>query len=118
MEQDIKNNKHNILRFKEQIKKLNDKQKENRKITRQPHNCDTWNYQRGEFELKRTLFISYTAYYIVKHYLWLEENKERYDEYLDDIIKKAKHVFNHDYGYPSNVFKIEVKDLVNRYTTE
>jgi 23S rRNA maturation mini-RNase III len=118
----IVNNKHNVQRFKEHIAKLVEEQKSNRAVTRKPHNSDTWTYQNAERELKYELFVKYTAYYVVKHYLWLEENKEKCEEYLNKVIENAKHVMHVEdewaHKYAVSNFRDKVKYYIDEYTTE
>lgn len=118
----IVNNKHNVLRFKEHIAKLVVEQKCNRAVTRKPHNSDTWTYQNAERELKHELFVKYTAYYIVKHYLWLEENKEKCEEYLNKVIENAKRALHSEeswlYKRIVEKFRSNVQSYVDMYTTE
>lgn len=42
------------------------------------------------------MFQANTAYYIVKHYLWLDENKDKKAEYLNKVVEEAKRVFKTD----------------------
>lgn len=118
----IVNNKENVLKFKANIAELVEKQKGNRAVTRKPHNSKTWPYQNAERELKYELFKKYTAYYIVKHYLWLEENKEKCEEYLNKVIENAKHALHSEeswlHKYMIENFRREVKQYVDMYTTE
>jgi wyosine [tRNA(Phe)-imidazoG37] synthetase (radical SAM superfamily) len=88
----IINNKENVLRFKENIKKMVEDQKEVKKITRSPHTDynKVWSKQNEERENKQWLFKAYTAYYIVKHYLWLDEYKEQREAYLKKVVEDAR----------------------------
>lgn len=118
----IVNNKQNVLRFKEHIAELVKEQKGNKAVTRKPHNSDTWPYQNAERELKYELFVKYTAYYIVKHYLWADENKEKCEEYLNKVIEDAKHVMHTEdswlHKYAVSNFRDKVKYYVDEYTPE
>lgn len=118
----IVNNKENVLKFKANIAELVEKQKGNRAVTRKPHNSDTWPYQNAERELKYELFVKYTAYYVVKHYLWLEENKEKCEEYLNKVIENAKRALHSEeswlHKHMIENFRREVKQYVDMYTTE
>lgn len=88
----IINNKENVLRFKENIKKVVEDQKEVKKITRSPHTDynKVWHKQNEERENRQWLFQAYTAYYIVKHYLWLDENNEQREAYLKKVVEDAR----------------------------
>jgi 23S rRNA maturation mini-RNase III len=118
----IVNNKENVLKFKADIAELVKKQKGNRAVTRKPHNSDTWTYQNAERELKYELFVKYTAYYIVKHYLWLEENKEKCEEYLNKVIENAKRALHSNEQWLQKhlieKFRRDVQQYVGIYTTE
>lgn len=118
----IVNNKENVLEFKADIAELVKKQKGNRAVTRKPHNSDTWTYQNAERELKYELFVKYTAYYIVKHYLWLEENKEKCEEYLNKVIENAKRaLYSNEQWLQKHLiekFRRDVQQYVGIYTTE
>lgn len=118
----IVNNKENVLKFKADIAELVKKQKGNRAVTRKPHNSDTWTYQNAERELKYELFVKYTAYYIVKHYLWLEENKEKCEEYLNKVIENAKRALHSNEQWLQKhlieTFRRDVQQYVGIYTTE
>ena len=118
----IVNNKENVLKFKADIAELVKEQKCNRAITRKPHNSDTWTYQNAERELKYELFVKYTAYYIVKHYLWLEENKEKCEEYLNKVIENAKRALHSNEQWLQKhlieKFRRDVQSYVGIYTTE
>lgn len=118
----IVNNKENVLKFKADIAELVKQQKGNRAITRKPHNSDTWTYQNAERELKYELFVKYTAYYIVKHYLWLEENKEKCEEYLNKVIENAKRALHSNEQWLQKhlieKFRRDVQSYVGIYTTE
>lgn len=118
----IVNNKENVLKFKADIAELVKKQKGNRAVTRKPHNSDTWTYQNAERELKYELFVKYTAYYIVKHYLWLEENKEKCEEYLNKVIENAKRALHSNEQWLQKhlieKFRRDVQSYVGIYTTE
>lgn len=118
----IVNNKENVLKFKADIAELVKKQKGNRAVTRKPHNSDTWTYQNAERELKYELFVKYTAYYIVKHYLWLEENKEKCEEYLNKVIENAKRALHSNEQWLQKhlieTFRRDVQSYVGIYTTE
>ncbi len=118
----IVNNKENVLKFKADIAELVKQQKGNRAVTRKPHNSDTWTYQNAERELKYELFVKYTAYYIVKHYLWLEENKEKCEEYLNKVIENAKRALHSNEQWLQKhlieKFRRDVQSYVGIYTTE
>lgn len=118
----IVNNKENVLKFKADIAELVKEQKGNRAVTRKPHNSDTWTYQNAERELKYELFVKYTAYYIVKHYLWLEENKEKCEEYLNKVIENAKRALHSNEQWLQKhlieKFRRDVQSYVGIYTTE
>ena len=118
----IVNNKENVLKFKADIAELVKKQKGNRAVTRKPHNSETWTYQNAERELKYELFVKYTAYYIVKHYLWLEENKEKCEEYLNKVIENAKRALHSEEQWLQKhlieKFRRDVQQYVGIYTTE
>lgn len=118
----IVNNKENVLEFKADIAELVKQQKGNRAVTRKPHNSDTWTYQNAERELKYELFVKYTAYYIVKHYLWLEENKEKCEEYLNKVIENAKRALHSNEQWLQKhlieKFRRDVQSYVGIYTTE
>lgn len=118
----IVNNKQNVLRFKEHIAELVKEQKGNKAVTRKPHNSDTWTYQNAERELKYELFVKYTAYYIVKHYLWADENKENCEEYLNKVIENAKRALHSEdswlHKHMSEKFRSNVQSYVDMYTTE
>lgn len=94
------NNKDGILEFKEVIKRVANEQKEIRKTTRSSHNktdCIVLaQFQNNERENSKWLFQANTAYYIVKHYLWLDENKDKKAEYLNKVVEEAKQVFKTD----------------------
>ena len=94
------NNKDGILEFKELIKRVANEQKEIRKTTRSSHNktdCIVLaQFQNNERENSKWLFQANTAYYIVKHYLWLDENKDKKVEYLNKVVEEAKRVFKTD----------------------
>lgn len=118
----IVNNKENVLKFKADIAELVKQQKGNRAVTRKPHNSDTWTYQNAERELKYELFVKYTAYYIVKHYLWLEENKDKCEEYLNKVIENAKRALHSNEQWLQKhlieKFRRDVLSYVGIYTTE
>lgn len=88
----VVNNKENILKFKEVIKNVVNNQKEVKKITRSPHTDynKVWPKQNEERENRQWLFKAYTAYYIVKHYLWLDEYKEQREAYLKKVVEDAR----------------------------
>jgi wyosine [tRNA(Phe)-imidazoG37] synthetase (radical SAM superfamily) len=117
----VVNNKENILEFKEAIKNVVNNQKEVKKITRSPHTDynKVWPKQNEERENRQWLFRAYTAYYIVKHYLWLEEYNEQREAYLKKVVEDARRALKA--SYPSNdkwlkeKFIDEVNSLVNKY---
>lgn len=117
----VVNNKENILKFKEAIKNVVNNQKEVKKITRSPHTDyhKVWPKQNEERENRQWLFQAYTAYYIVKHYLWLEEYKEQREAYLKKVVEDARRALKG--SYPSEdkwlkeKFIDEVNSLVNKY---
>jgi hypothetical protein len=87
-------NKDGILEFKEVIKKVANKQKDIRKITRSSHDKTDWDvlaqFQNNERETSKWLFQANTAYYIVKHYLWLDEYNEQREAYLKKVVEDAR----------------------------
>ena len=95
----VVNNKENILKFKEAIKNVVNNQKEVKKITRSPHTdySKVWPKQNEERENRQWLFQAYTAYYIVKHYLWLEEYKEQREAYLKKVVEDARRALKGSY---------------------
>lgn len=117
----VVNNKENVLRFKENIKKVVEDQKEVKKITRSPHTDynKVWPKQNEERDNKEWLFQAYTAYYIVKHYLWLDEYKEQREAYLNKVIEDAKRALKGSYPgadkWLKKRFIVVVNDMVMEY---
>lgn len=120
----IKNNKENVKRFKDVISKLVESQKENKKVTRSPHTeySKVWPRQNDEREMRAVLFKNYTAYYIVKHYLWLDENKEEREAYLNKVTSEAKKALHRNDSWlckhTTERFLNDVNKLVEEYTME
>lgn len=112
----IIDNRENIMSLKRYIAKVVREQRANKKVTRSPHNSDTWSYQVAENETRYELFVMYTAYYIVKHYLWTEENKEKMEVYLKKVTEEAKHVLNGD-RWMIERFIDKVNSHVHTYTS-
>lgn len=130
MEQNItENNKRNVLRFKEDIKKVVEQQKENKKITRTDHSKpfenhtirEGWdiliNAQNGERSLREKLFEMYTAYYIVKHYYWIRI--DLMNCYINNVIRKA-HKASNNFSWIAGIpsFERNVKEYVKKYTEQ
>lgn len=119
---DIVNNKENILEFKERIANLAAEQKEVKKITRSPHigYNKVWSKQNEERNNKECLFKFYTAYYIVKHYLWTDNTK--IEEYINKVVNEAKHALNGNEEWYTKMIKErfihDVNDLVMEYMPE
>lgn len=109
----IINNKENVLRFKENIKKVVEDQKEVKKINK------VWSKQNEERENRQWLFKAYTAYYIVKHYLWLDEYKEQREAYLKKIVEEARRALKGSYPSEDKWLKEKfidgVYDMVMEY---
>lgn len=109
----IINNKENVLRFKENIKKVVEDQKEVKKINK------VWSKQNEERENRQWLFKAYTAYYIVKHYLWLDEYKEQRDAYLKKVVEDARRALKGSYPSEDKWLKEKfidgVYDMVMEY---
>ena len=116
----IINNKENVLRFKENIKKVVEDQKEVKKITRSPHTAYTkvWHKQNEERENRQWLFKAYTAYYIVKHYLWLDENNEQREAYLKKVVEDARCALKGSYPSEDKWLKEKFIDGVNDMVIE
>ena len=118
----VVNNKENILEFKERIANLAAEQKEVKKITRSPHTDynKVWPKQNEERDNKELLFKFYTAYYIVKHYLWTDNTKM--EEYINKVVNEAKHALNgNEEWYTKRIkerFIHDVNDLVMEYMPE
>lgn len=93
-------NTKNILDFKNSIKKVVEEQKNIKKITRNPHTTtDAFTLaqsQSTEIENRKWLYKAYTAYYIVKHYLWVNQNNEKREAYLKKVVEEAKRAFKTD----------------------
>jgi hypothetical protein len=83
-------NRENILEFKNIIKNAVEEQKAIKKVTRAPHANynEVWPKQTAEIENRQWLFKAYTTYYILKHYLWVDESKM--NEYIEKVISDAK----------------------------
>ena len=116
----IINNKENVLRFKENIKKVVEDQKEVKKITRSPHTDynKVWPKQNEERENRQWLFKAYTAYYIVKHYLWLDEYKEQREAYLNKVVEEARRALKGSYPSEDKWLKEKFIDGVNDMVME
>lgn len=116
----IINNKENVLRFKENIKKVVEDQKEVKKITRSPHTdySKVWPKQNEERENRQWLFKAYTAYYIVKHYLWLDEYKEQREAYLKKVVEDASRALKGSYPSEDKWLKEKFIDGVNDMVIE
>lgn len=116
----IINNKENVLRFKENIKKVVEDQKEVKKITRSPHTDynKVWSKQNEERENRQWLFKAYTAYYIVKHYLWLDEYKEQREVYLKKVVEEAIRALKGSYPSEDKWLKEKFIDGVNDMVME
>ena len=112
-------NREKILEFKEAIKNAVEEQKGIKKITRAPHTNYSlvWPKQSAEIENRQWLFKAYTAYYIVKHYLWTD--KDRMNEYIEKVVSDAKRALkgSDDWSdkWLKNKFREGVEDLVNAY---